>query len=132
VNTDSSPRPRALIVEDDPLLRELLATVAGDLGCEVVACSDADAGIQAAAEGRFDLIVSDIRLPGAADGALYRALAVSDPAQAARVVFVTGDLMNPGTRALIEASGRPVIGKPFGLAELTARLGEELGRPSAP
>ena len=118
MTTDAGLRPRALIVEDDDLLRELLSAVAVDLGCRVVACADPREGVKEAGRGWFDLIVSDVRLPGAPDGFLYRELAARNPDQAARVVFVTGDLMNPETRAFIGESGRPAIAKPFGLPEL--------------
>lgn len=126
LNSDSGPCPKALIVEDDDLLRGLLCTAAADLGCEVAACGTVQEGLDATARGWFDLIISDVRLPDAPDGRFYRDLAAGDPLQAARVVFVTGDLMNPATRLFIEQSGRPAVAKPFGLLELKRRLADVL------
>ena len=69
----------------------------------------------AAAHGcrTFDVILTDIRMPDLDGRALYQAIERRWPGRAGRVVFVTGDTLASGLREFVDASGRPVIEKPF-------------------
>jgi hypothetical protein len=44
------------------------------------------------------------------------------PAQAERVVFMTGDLHSAQASRFIRQTGRPVLAKPFTLSELAAKV----------
>ncbi|PAU89501.1 sigma-54-dependent Fis family transcriptional regulator [Pseudomonas sp. WN033] len=60
------PQPeRIVLVEDDSGLRELLQEELEAEGYQVSACADAEQGAQLLAEMQPDLLVSDLRLPGA-------------------------------------------------------------------
>ncbi|AQZ96416.1 sigma-54-dependent transcriptional regulator [Halopseudomonas phragmitis] len=60
------PQPeRILLVEDDSGLRELLQEELEAEGYQVSACADAEQGARLLAEMQPDLLVSDLRLPGA-------------------------------------------------------------------
>lgn len=39
-----------------------------------------------------------------------------------RLVFTSGDLLSPRTKAFLESAGRPVLAKPFTLDALRAAL----------
>jgi len=89
-------RPVALIVEDDPLVRELAAALLEESDLRVVECEDAEQAFASLCKygEEIALIFSDVRLPGLLDGV--------DLAQRARVmwphirmVVTTG---YPGTR----------------------------------
>ncbi len=61
---DRTHQARILVVDDEPDVRLLLAREIGDRGYEVVAAMD---GAQAMAEmdrGDFDVVLTDIRMPG--------------------------------------------------------------------
>jgi len=58
-------RARILVVEDDAGHRALLKDELGDAGHEVVAEADAEAGLARLDTASFDLVLSDLRLPGA-------------------------------------------------------------------
>ncbi len=66
------PRARVLLAEDDPSLRSLIAGVLREDGYEVVEIPDGNALVDTLADSvaddgslaGFDLIVSDIRMPG--------------------------------------------------------------------
>jgi len=62
---------------------------------------------------RFDVILTDIRMPDLDGRALYREIQQRWPERAARVVFVSGDTLASTMRGFAEESGRPVIEKPF-------------------
>jgi CheY-like chemotaxis protein len=64
-----SPKPRALIVEDETLIAEELKERLAGLGFSVIAAVDsAEEGIAIATRERPDLVLMDIRLQGAKDG----------------------------------------------------------------
>jgi CheY-like chemotaxis protein len=75
------PAPIALIVEDDPIVRELAAALLEETDLQVVECEDAEQAFAALCKHGDDiaLIFTDIRLPGLLDGV--------DLAQRAKVLW---------------------------------------------
>lgn len=56
---------RVLVVDDEPIVRAFVERVLTDAGYTVAAASDGPAGLRALGElPPFDLIVSDVRMPG--------------------------------------------------------------------
>src|ERR1700752_1169876 len=63
-------RPIALIVEDDPIVRELAAALLEESDLRVVECEDAEQALATLCKRGEDvaLIFADVRLPGLLDG----------------------------------------------------------------
>lgn len=62
-------RPLVLIVEDDEMLRFLTADVFSMIDTDVVECASADQALEILKENSsFDLVFTDIRMPGKIDG----------------------------------------------------------------
>jgi hypothetical protein len=60
---------RILLVEDEPLIRMLVAETLRDEGFEVIEASDADGAINELTQStKFDVLLTDIRMPGKFDG----------------------------------------------------------------
>jgi CheY-like chemotaxis protein len=81
---------RVLLVEDEMLIRELAAEDLADAGCQVVAVGNGDEAWELLRQDReFDVLFTDIRMPGDIDGRELgqRALAL-DPG--IRIVYATG------------------------------------------
>ena len=58
-----------IVVEDDYLIREMIASVLRDSGFEVIEAETGDDAIAALADLKeVDALLTDIRMPGAADG----------------------------------------------------------------
>jgi CheY-like chemotaxis protein len=59
-------RRRVLLVDDDPLVADLMSDVLTDAGCEVVSLSSAEQALEyiEGAKGDLDAVISDFRLPG--------------------------------------------------------------------
>jgi DNA-binding NtrC family response regulator len=73
MGSQHSPKPKsaiALIVEDDPILRELAAALLEESDLRVVECEDAEQAMSALVRDGDDvaLVFADIRLPGMLDG----------------------------------------------------------------
>lgn len=82
-------KPRVLIVDDEPLARERLRALLGDLAVAVVV-GEAASGLEAieiALRERPDVVLLDIRMPGMDGLEAARHLSLLDPAPA--VVFTT-------------------------------------------
>ncbi|GIW45078.1 MAG: sigma-54-dependent Fis family transcriptional regulator [Candidatus Binatia bacterium] len=61
----SGEKGRILVAEDEAAVRESLAEVLREEGYDVLAVSDGTAALRALEDSEFDLILSDIRMPGA-------------------------------------------------------------------
>ena len=62
---------------------------------------------------------------------LYRTLATERPELAERVVFVTGDLVDPETARFLEATRARALFKPMNLEEVRRAVAETLGSPAS-
>ncbi|OIR05239.1 sporulation kinase E [mine drainage metagenome] len=119
---------RVLVVDDEDSIRLLLGQVLGHrLGCRVDFASNGAAALESARASRYDLVVSDVRMPGMSGTELYSQLLDSDPALARRFVFVTGHAGDSELSHTLAAWDVPVLRKPFSPAEVTAVCGPLLG-----
>jgi len=103
----------ALVIDDEPEIAEVLADF---LAVEGFACELAIGGAAAQAklvDGSYDLIVSDLRMPGIDGPQLHAWLAATRPDLAARMAFTTGDTLGASAARFLEETKRPVLEKPF-------------------
>jgi PAS domain S-box-containing protein len=104
----------ALLVEDNPDVAEVTVTLLEELGYQVHAVEDAQSALDAVERCKFDLVVSDIVMPGAMDGlSLARALHASHADLP--VVLVTGY----SDTAALAGTEFVVLRKPYQLADLS-------------
>jgi CheY-like chemotaxis protein len=89
-------KPLALVVEDDPLQRELAAVVLEECEMDVVPCETAEAAtaVLEALERQPDFLFADVRLPGVLSGADL-AFLVHDRFPQARVIVTSSDDLPP-------------------------------------
>jgi DNA-binding NtrC family response regulator len=81
-----------VLVEDDRDLRELLQEELEAEGYQVIACGDAEQGKQLLATQAVDLLISDLRLPGADGLSLLPSLASSDSPPAVLIITAFGSV----------------------------------------
>ena len=118
-------RERLLLAEDDDALRGLLTRQLRALGYRVAAAPNgADALALFEADPGFDLLLSDIVMPGDLQGpALAAALCARRPDLP--VVFMTGYAGDGGAGAA-DLGGAPCLQKPVGIATLARALRDRL------
>ncbi len=87
-----SQMERILLVEDDSGLRELLQEELEAEGYQVAACGDAEQGKALLASWTPDLLISDLRLPGADGLSLLTHLASSDLPPAVLIITAFGSV----------------------------------------
>jgi two-component system NtrC family sensor kinase len=119
---------RILLVDDEPPFLHYMRATLTAWGHQVEVATDGQEAITRALDGHYDLIITDVRMPNMGGRELYERLSREAPDVAARVVFSTGDAVGDNTMAFLERTGRPVLHKPFKLAELRRVLATTLGR----
>ena len=107
-----------LIVDDETALRNALLKFLGRRGIQGEGVADGGDALRALRERDFDVIISDVRMPGMSGREFLERLGRERPALVARLIFSTGDTFAPETAALIKEAGRPTVTKPFDFAEL--------------
>jgi CheY-like chemotaxis protein len=117
---------RVLVVDDETHILHYMRATLEAWGHEVDTAADGAEGLRRALEGGYDLIFTDVRMPGLGGREFYETLRSRAPAVAARVVFATGDTVAGDTLTFLAGTGRPVLTKPFKLAELRAMLSAAL------
>jgi signal transduction histidine kinase len=109
---------RILIVDDEPVVLDLLVEVlGGDHHIETAA--NGREGLARAVKEPFDIILLDIKMPDMTGRQMFEALVARRPEMAERVVFTTGDSLQEDTRRFLESVGNLVITKPFSLDAVT-------------
>jgi CheY-like chemotaxis protein len=115
----ADPHWRVLLVEDQDEVRDTSRQLLELLGCEVRAVPDAESADDALQHCEFDVMLTDITLPGRSGLELARTAAVRQPAL--RIIVSSGYGRNvsrlPGVRTW-------ALPKPYGVRELEALLGE--------
>src|SRR6185369_13505285 len=109
----STQRCRILVVDDEAEIREALTQILTEARHRVVTASSGREALERLSRERYDVILTDIRMPDLDGRALYQQIEERWPERAERVVFVTGDTLTSALRDFAAASGRPVIEKPF-------------------
>jgi len=64
-------------------------------------------------ERSYDLVFSDMKMPGMSGVELYDEIARRYPGIERRIVFVTGDTLNPVTKLFLDRTGAVSLAKPF-------------------
>jgi PAS domain S-box-containing protein len=104
---------RILVVDDESEVGDLMREILGQDGHSVDVCTDGHAALAKLETGEYDVILSDIRMPELDGPGLYQALERDRHHLIRRFVFVTGDVLDPATKALIEKAMVPSLHKPF-------------------
>jgi len=113
-----------LVLDDEIALRNALLRFLERRGIHGVGVSDGAEALRVLQQRRFDVIISDVRMPGMSGREFLERLQRDRPELVARVVFSTGDTFAPDTAALLKESGLPTVTKPFDFAMLERMIRE--------
>jgi DNA-binding response OmpR family regulator len=119
---------RALIVEDEPSIREIVRLHLSLAGFETEEAGNGRAALDRLRADRFDLIVLDVMLPGVDGVTLCRTLRSGGPNQQAAVLMLTARDTEPDKVLGLESGADDYLTKPFGVREFMARVTAVLRR----
>ncbi|MDX2091997.1 MAG: PAS domain S-box protein [Kofleriaceae bacterium] len=110
-------RHRVLVIDDEPMVRNILAKLLADTHAVTVAGSGAD-GIALLATMVFDVIICDVMMPGMNGREVHRRVAEAHPGMERRMVFISGGAFAPELEKFLESIPNPKLAKPFRLDDV--------------
>jgi diguanylate cyclase (GGDEF)-like protein len=119
---------RVLVVEDDEATRGALRALLDDAGYVCDEASDGERAVAAMRDGRFDLVVLDLGLPGMSGTDVHRVLRRDPRTRFLPIVFLTAHADHQVKVAELEAGAEDFITKPYDAEELLARVGAAVRR----
>lgn len=117
---------RLLVVDDEPNIRDLLATSLRFAGFEVFTAATGNEAIQSATEHQPDLVVLDVMLPDMDGFTVTRRL--RDRGEQYPILFLTARDETKDKVAGLTVGGDDYVTKPFSLEEVVARIRAVLRR----
>ncbi|MEA1938284.1 MAG: response regulator [Pseudomonadota bacterium] len=124
---DSATRPaRILIAEDEEPVREFVERALRHAGYEVDSVKDGMDALAVLVKSRYDLLVTDIVMPGM-DG-IALALKVAKDYPDMRIMMMTGYAAEQHRAHNLDALIHKVVSKPFSLAELCSSVAQVLDK----
>jgi glycosyltransferase involved in cell wall biosynthesis/CheY-like chemotaxis protein len=122
----SRPSPHLAIVEDENSVRELIADALAENGYEVDLAADGAEALRLCDHARYDLILSDLRMPNMDGAALYEELRLRYGSTMPRMIFVTAQAHSLDYAGFLSATSVPVLPKPFTVNGLRTKVRQVL------
>jgi two-component system NtrC family sensor kinase len=111
-----------LLVEDKPEIVALLTDMLSIDGHHVDTAADGLRALDKLGEAVYDVVLSDVRMPGLDGPGLYEELQRRHPRLRRRVIFCTGESLSLDVQRMIDRVQAPVISKPFAVDDLRRAL----------
>ena len=113
MNSEASALPQILVVDDEVVLRRVLDQVLTEAGYEVSTAENGRTAIESIKRRKFDLIITDIVMPGVNGIDVLRAAKKEDPLYP--VIMITGYPSGETAAKLRQLGASDYISKPFSL-----------------
>lgn len=117
---------RILVAETEAALASLMCEALQADGLEAVAAVDEADLLRQLADGSFDVVVSDLTLPGRGLAHLCGEVSRLRPGLERRLLVTTGDSVSTEPDALAERLGIEILHKPFALDDLRSKVRSKL------
>lgn len=121
---------RVLVIDDERDVADLAVEMLDRAGFEAEAAYRAAEAFDRLRARSFDVVVSDLNMPGVDGRGVFEMIGAEFPALVSRTGFITGDTMGRASQAFLRESRRPYLEKPVSpreLREFVARLAAEGG-----
>ncbi len=116
-------RPRLLVIDDEPVILDVLGTILTRWGCEVRAVQNGKEALAIVEQFDPDLILLDVLMPGQSGFEVCRAFRDNPMTRHIPVIFLTGLGGDQHVVSGLETGARGYITKPFDFTELATGLG---------
>lgn len=121
-------RRSILVIEDEPSVASFVRTALERRGYAIATAESGLRALEMLREGDYLGVISDMRTPGGVDGAdVHDWLDQHRPDLKARLIFITGDIVNEETAATLRRTGVPHLEKPFRVRQLLDAVERTMG-----
>jgi PAS domain S-box-containing protein len=117
----ATTRKRVLIIDDEPLLRDVLTRLLGGEH-EITTASSGAEGLARISVESFDAIVCDVMMPGMNGQEVHRRIAAVHPGLERRIIFITGGTFSPELDEFLAMTPNRLLAKPFQLDDVIAAV----------
>jgi two-component system NtrC family sensor kinase len=121
-------RPRVLVLDDEPAIRELLSRVLARHGFEPILADTGELALEVVRTAPPDAILCDHRMAGMSGTEFLAAVVETAPELAERFAFMSGDVLNPELRAFADIHGVQLLAKPFDVVALASFVATLVGQ----
>jgi DNA-binding response OmpR family regulator len=128
---NDASKGRALVVEDEPNIRELISLHLGLEGLHVTTAADGESALRLASADPFDVVVLDLMLPKIDGVTVCRAIRREGWNADVPILMLTAKREENDKVVGLESGADDYLTKPFGVRELVARVRALLRRPRA-
>ena len=120
-----------LLIEDEEGVMAYVRASLERNGYSVIGVASGVEALRLLQRGEFLGVVSDMRTPGGVDGADVHAWIVKNrPELSSKIVFITGDIANEETVAILQKTGAPCVEKPFRVQQFISVIEKTMGKAS--
>jgi two-component system NtrC family sensor kinase len=116
-----------LVVDDEESIQRLLGSILQMDGHKVDTARNGSEALERLSQSRYDLVITDIKMPDMDGRELYQRLLSLDRALAEHTIFITGDTVSPDTRMFLQNVRNPCLAKPFRVREVRDTIAAMLG-----
>ena len=120
---------RILVVDDETGVADMVSDILLSAGYEVETRYDSREALTLLRSESFDVVLSDMRMPGLDGPALYGELKKLDPAFAKKMAFITGDTLSKDVAAFLSETSQPYLEKPVTPKELLMLVTDLVSEP---
>jgi PAS domain S-box-containing protein len=114
---------KILVVDDEPGVRILLERVFTQMGHQVDTVADAETAVNKLDAGStYDIILTDVRMPGMSGIELHTHILEKSPAMKNKIIFITGDVMGADIKEFLMKNNLTSFAKPFDIDALKAKI----------
>ncbi len=107
-----------LVVDDEETIVELLLALLESSGHRVETARNGREALEKVKKADYDVIISDLKMPDMGGQKLYESVSQIKPHLMKRMIFSTGDTVNPVTQAFFQETGNHYLTKPFRLEDV--------------
>jgi two-component system OmpR family response regulator len=128
----AEPAPRILVVEDDPMMRELITTRLALAGYETFQARNGHEALEKVASIRPAAMILDINMPELDGFRVLETLRATGGVERVRIMVMTARNQTADVRRAVSLGARDFMTKPFDDARFLARVARLMRRTSSP
>ncbi len=111
-----------LVIDDEQWILDLAGELLRTEGHAVETAASGQDALELIKRQKFDVVVSDWKMPGLNGIRLYEHLLATHPELAGRVLFMTGDVVSDTFQAFLSENKLTCLSKPFAISEFRAAV----------